>query len=62
MKLEQVVILVVFAIVATFICQMMFDSFDELEFTYDPSTGRQSFKARKNRLLDEPEGMILEGN
>lgn len=61
MKFDQIVILIVFALLAAFVWQRIVDSYDELEFAYDPSTGAKSFRARKNRLLAEPSGMFLKG-
>jgi hypothetical protein len=34
---------------------------NELELSYDPARGRHNIKARKNRLIDWPTPLILEG-
>lgn len=62
MKLDQIIPLIIVLAFAAIVFKMIVEHYDEIEFDYDPSTGRQTFKARKNRLLGELPGMILEGN
>lgn len=49
--------LIAVIVIGCFITQ----TYDELEFTYDPKTGKQHVKARKSRALEGPTPLTLEG-
>ena len=42
MKVDQVIFFLIFAGLLYFLLRKFFDVYDEVEFTYDPSTGRQA--------------------
>jgi len=61
MKLEQLIIWLIVAAAVCFALRAFFEAYDEVEITYDPTTGRQSVKGRKNRALEGPTPLTLEG-
>ena len=62
MKADQLVILILRAVVAIFFAKFVTEAFDQIEYDYDPETGRQRFKATKNCLPTGPVPLTLEGN
>jgi hypothetical protein len=61
MKVDQFVVLFFLLIAVIAIGYFITQTYDELEFTYDPSTGRQSVKARKSSTLSGLTPLTLEG-
>lgn len=62
MKLEQLILWLIAAVVLYFIARAFFEIYDEITYETDPVTGKQKVVARKNRMLDGPEPLTLEGN
>jgi hypothetical protein len=61
MKYDQIVVLIVLLAFVAVIFKIIAGSFDEIAFDYDPSTGRQSFKARKSLSLVGDSLPVIEG-
>ena len=61
MKIEQFVTLLFCLIAVIAIGYFFTQAYDEIEYLYDPLTGRQSVKARKSRMFDLPTPLTLEG-
>ena len=61
MKMDQLLVVLIVAALIYFVMREFFNAYDQVEFTYDPSTGRQSLKGTKSPRLEEPRNLILEG-
>lgn len=60
MKLEPLVWIII-AILAYFATCKFFEIYDEIEFEYDPATGKQKATARKSHQLEGPKPLTIEG-
>lgn len=60
--MKEVILLLVVAVVVCFAIWVIAEKSDEIVFEYDPTTGKQKLTAKKNRRLEGPEPLTLEGN
>lgn len=61
MKIEQLVVLLIIGVLLYALGCAFFNAYDEVTFEYDPSTGKQRMTGRKNRILEGPTPLTLEG-
>jgi hypothetical protein len=61
MKLDQTIFWIIVAFVVYYVARAFFERYDEVTFEYDPATGKQKVMARKNRMLEGPTPLTLEG-
>jgi hypothetical protein len=52
---------IIAALVVCFAIWVNVEKSDEIVFEYDPATGKQKVTTRKNRMLEGPKPLTLEG-